>query len=112
MTILKFKPLEIVEGEEYLATIENIDVNEEKRRLYVRVVLDEYPDDVFVKSIPFSSNIRSQAGNLFESLQLLNKRGEVKLEEAEGLRVIVTLKESGDFAIYVNTIELCEEEEE
>lgn len=112
MTILKFKPLEIVPDEWYLASIENIEVNEDKRRIYVRVILDDYPDDVFVKSIPLSSNIRSQAANLFESLQLLNKRGEVKLEEAEGLRVIVTLKEASDYAVYINGIELYNEEEE
>lgn len=102
----------IVPDEWYLASIENIEVNEDKRRIYVRVILDDYPDDVFVKSIPLSSNIRSQAANLFESLQLLNKRGEVKLEEAEGLRVIVTLKEASDYAVYINGIELYNEEEE
>ncbi|RGF87724.1 hypothetical protein DXA12_15110 [Ruminococcus sp. AM57-5] len=110
--ILKFKKVAFKTEKFYPGIIREVEIDDIRQRLRIFVELEKLPEELFMKSLPYSESSYSIMGRFFEEMGAIDENGEVDIDDLEGSAVEVTLNEGKDSNWYVNEMHLIEEFEE
>ena len=110
--ILKFKKVAFKTEKFYPGIIREVEIDDIRQRFRIFVELEKLPEELFMKSLPYSESSYSIMGRFFEEMGAIDENGEVDIDDLEGSAVEVTLNEGKDSNWYVNEMHLIEEFEE
>lgn len=111
-TIIKFKKVAFKPEKFYPGIIKKVELDDIRGKVRIFTELDKLPDELFMKSLPYSESSYSMMGRFFEEMGAIDENGEVDIDDLEGSAVEVTLNEGKDSNWYVNEMHLIEEFEE
>lgn len=110
--VFKFKKVTFKPEKFYPGIIKKVEIDDIKGKVRIFTELDKLPDELFMKSLPYSESSYSMMGRFFEEMGAIDENGEVNIDDLEGSAVEVTLNEGQDSNWYVNEMHLIEEFEE